>query len=860
MQKRIIFIIIISLFLTNCSSTEEVKEEEVKEEEVLRDVAPDGADGNKSSSVQENVKEEVTTITLSTTNKADDGAGFLQDDGNYYYRWVEDLEIPSGREYEASVAKPREVKFLSDTISIPTDAYSDNLYFNYGIILANSDKEWTAEQAYALQMTFDKFPNFYKRGEDGNFNFEDSERDSKWILTDDFLEDDLSVEIIDGAKQVTVSSAIFVNSIPKAAEIEGVKGNYFSKRLHHVLTRFVTDFGRDDFFVEKLLFQRFGVRLSPPSFSELTKNTCLEGADRFQKFHPWEIVAIINNFEDMPEGMHKIQGLNYLVRRLDGTDNACYPGYAALAWGDAGYIEFMEKTFKGTEKSTQLIEGVHRIIIHEKGHFLWSKVFDQQLKDDWIEVGGWYQDSESDTGWYTTKNTEFVTAYAHDKDPNEDMAETVSYYILNPDKLRSRSPDKYEFIKTRVMKGTIYISQIREDLTFEVYNLWPDYVYPGKIKGVDIAVIGDPGEEKNVTIEIELHAFNKNKEGAQIGFTRIYSEADTFVDLYFYPKNHSNEDTVLVGKFTLDEFAANGWWHAFNISLTDAVGNERFLSKNDFGWKMYNANPKEDRTAPVYKENSLKLYEADEEVIEGKETRRMQASWEFIEENEVKLCYAVLTDEDLDTYSIEEYGEVDNLNNTCTVNFWLPEYRRTSTYRVPLVSTGDTAGNLGSNQFYIPHLWNWYSGERDSRQEPDREPSPALYVETSNPDFNRPKLDLNIISIEAVPTIPDAPNGETIVTFNYRVRDDNSGLGRGSLELRDPQGQTHQYYLYETEDGKVHASYQDNEWRDLTTVFILPEGSAPGTWGVSELTLHDHSGNFKTYDFTEIVQFVVDGS
>ena len=56
----------------------------------------------------------------------------------------------------------------------------------------------------------------------------------------------------------------------------------------------------------------------------------------------------------------------------------------------------------------------------------------------------------------------------------------------------------------------------------------------------------------------------------------------------------------------------------------------------------------------------------------------------------------------------------------------------------------------------------------------------------------------------------------------------------------------------------MHASYPDNEWRDLTAVFILPEGSLLGTWGVSELTLHDHSGKFKTYDFTEIVQFVVD--
>ena len=66
----------------------------------------------------------------------------------------------------------------------------------------------------------------------------------------------------------------------------------------------------------------------------------------------------------------------------------------------------------------------------------------------------------------------------------------------DPDKLRSRSPAKYEFIQNRVMHGTRYISKIREDLTFEVYNLYPDYVYPGKIIRVDIQVEGEPEEDK----------------------------------------------------------------------------------------------------------------------------------------------------------------------------------------------------------------------------------------------------------------------------------------------------------------------------------------------------------------------------
>ena len=55
------------------------------------------------------------------------------------------------------------------------------------------------------------------------------------------------------------------------------------------------------------------------------------------------------------------------------------------------------------------------------------------------------------------------------------------------------------------MHGTRYISKIREDLTFEVYNLWPDYVYPGRIVRVNISVEGEPEEDKRITVEIQLH-------------------------------------------------------------------------------------------------------------------------------------------------------------------------------------------------------------------------------------------------------------------------------------------------------------------------------------------------------------------
>ena len=109
--------------------------------------------------------------------------------------------------------------------------------------------------------------------------------------------------------------------------------------------------------------------------------------------------------------------------------------------------------------NSNLEEYIHRLILHEKAHFMWgashnestdgSGIFDATLKADWIELGGWYECTDRESGWCTTKQSEFVSAYAHSKNPNEDMAESLSYFVVNPDALRSRSIAKYEFIRDK---------------------------------------------------------------------------------------------------------------------------------------------------------------------------------------------------------------------------------------------------------------------------------------------------------------------------------------------------------------------------------------------------------------------------
>ena len=358
--------------------------------------------------------------------------------------------------------------------------------------------------------------------------------------------------------------------------------------------------------------------------------------------------------------------------------------------------------------NTSSILHIHRLIIHEKTHFLWEHLFDDQLKEDWIELGGWYEDSNDPDGWSTTKQTEFVSAYAHRKNPDEDLAESIAYFIANPDKLRSRSIDKYEFVRDRIMQGNIYISEIREDLTFEVYSLYPDYVFPGKIRRVDIEVTGAPEEDKNVRVEIALHTLDSVLEGARSAYTRILSEESTYVDLTLRPVGvpAGTPGTVLSGSFTLSKYAKAGYWRPERIRITDEHQNERFEGLNDFGWTLYVNNPLEDLVAPRYVNGSASLV-ASVETLEGQEVQVIEATW-GVDENSGKMnvralpCKASMNDEYLDTYSIFGAGSYDSEQEECEVRFVMPHYMPSSAYTMRYVEMTDRALNTSRVYFGDP--------------------------------------------------------------------------------------------------------------------------------------------------------------
>lgn len=155
----------------------------------------------------------------------------------------------------------------------------------------------------------------------------------------------------------------------------------------------------------------------------------------------------------------------------------------------------------------------------------------------------------------------------------------------------------------------------------------------------------------------------------------------------------------------------------------------------------------------------------------------------------------------------------------------------------------DAARNVG---------WAEFTGGRRFEQ------PPKARLRTSNPDTKPPELDLNRIRVDAEPTNPEAPDGETIVTVTFRVRDNISGYHITSFRLRDPQGVTHRMYHRPPDYSSLFAIRDPTEWATHTLRHVLPAGSAPGLWGIYEMNLLDKARNFISHNFTELFHFEVD--
>ena len=315
--------------------------------------------------------------------------------------------------------------YTSHYYELPNNNPMSQLEEKYSVYL---DSTWTTKQAHALLKVFEAISPHL------NLQF------SRWRITDDGLENDIKIESKDQIKFVTVSKEIF----PVEGSQEVLSPG---KHLYYAVVQYVTENGTNRAIIELILQKRYGIYVpsydssTDASSTELTERIRNIGSTRYSNFENKDLMLIISVFEAFPQALHKIPRLQYITRRIDKDENMDEKGIS-YARTSRGYIEFAESVFRRGNSNR-----ARHVIAHEKAHFLWTYVFKREVRADWAQLGGWYQDSTSESGWSTTKErSAFISAYAFEEDPNEDMAESIASYLLYPHRLRSCCPEKYEFI------------------------------------------------------------------------------------------------------------------------------------------------------------------------------------------------------------------------------------------------------------------------------------------------------------------------------------------------------------------------------------------------------------------------------
>ena len=587
---------------------------------------------------------------------------------------------------------------------------------------------------------------------------------------------------------------------PFVAKIDGIQDDIFLRRLWRAILRFATfipGVGIQDRAIDTMLQYKYGVTVHVSDYEALTD----EPAHNFSKFSYEEILGIMIMFEEYPSGMHVTPGLKYLIRRAPDPSVE----YTARANTGKGFIEFTDEAF--VDGVTHENSGSFSMKKHTSCGIIYLTNNSKQTGQN--SVGG-IMKMKMKGG--RQPSTEFVSDYAHEVNPNEDMAESIAYYIVTPDKLRSRSPAKYEFIQNRIMHGTRYISIIREDLTFIVYNLYPDYVYPGEVVRVDVTVTGEPERYKQVEVEIETHTENEldYSTGGYVLFQLLERdlEGDEKGPRRFAVQLRpigAKQSNILHGSKTVLSSYVTGAYTITQLFTYDANRLTRYNS-GGFGLKIHINNIYEDLYPPEYVPNSAKLSVSDAYTEKNEHFYAVTATWQVKEDRTLSGSthlrgYGQIKAEELEYGSFSDVQEYVDVRSSLMNTYHYLNSRGGSPSIVP-AQVVRSEGNIWTlrSTFYVPHympggvnelkrLWFEDAINREYVWLPDiDEQIQKVTIETKNPDTTPPILDVNRITVDAETANPENPNGETFVTVTYYVKDDISGFESGHIAIRDPLG------------------------------------------------------------------------
>ena len=382
----------------------------------------------------------------------------------------------------------------------------------------------------------------------------------------------------------------------------------------------------------------------------------------------------------------------------------------------------------------------------------------------------------------------------------------------------------------------------------------------------------------------------------------LVSSIGTIHDIRLDTKQNGEAvDSVLVGTSTWNKYEKAGYWTMQYMNVTDPVGNKRYENTSTVGVKLFINNIDEDILPPVWnydleldvvkgnfdfsnyttKPNEdgveMQVIKITSSVYDNKKMGRMNyriinptidsatgdklESGDFIYERQSSSAPTI----DENNGYANEYDSNKYFQNYLAV----PEFYPSGYYAISMIDMSDYARN-GADVYFVRDTTDFVIP--DSRKLTQyKDVRDSIYVQTEYPDYKRPEIDINNITIIAEPTNPKAPDGETRVDVTLIARDisdfegKEAGVQTVSFTFRDPLGNDHGFQTGngtmnhpELDKTRNKAGYDGgSEWKAYDFNLVLPQGSPPGKWGMLEAYVRDKAGNTRKYSFVEYVRFDV---
>jgi hypothetical protein len=786
----------------------------------------------------------------------------LPSDVDFAFRWTKQDALVSGLEQSTKVDKAGSDSAMSVASSsasiISTEAaVTDDLQNRYNISLVSSDLPWTSEYAERLRVSLGNLWSVYLDAP--------VKKRSLWILTKDYLQNDIEIVEEDEAIKVRVTEEAFRYAALTPTEIDGVRGNFFSERLLLALARFLSRNGQDRAVLTQIFSYRFRIQIIDNLWQvdDITRGTTKESEASFQLFTGEELLKLAVAFAQLPKISDASSSSIKLLRRKNGDPHPIFKWFNPIISysGPAQqmpYIEIARDAFLPPSRDflkdpTQTGKEIFMSgIVAAMAGIMWDRNLSQELRDAWIAENDWsYVAGEQ--RWTNTNPTEvgtMLTVGVKHYDPQSDFSTSVAKYLINPEELKLRSAKRFEFLKLYVMHGMRYVTKFREDLKFKVFNLRPDFSYPGKIKSISVVVTGKQPDLK-ANLYITLEGTDPMEHGAK--YALVYLRHRATQDTFVLSANAVNPDPdygtalTLSGSNDIPRGQEGGDYDLISVSLTDGVDNTRYQFSDTVKFKLRLKDPPPLPDPAALIPGSLNLTVSNS-TFEGVQVPTFEVDYEVTNPEQllVPLHYLASTSDTMGAPNSR--STVERNGSRVHVSMAMSPYLPSGMYGIYQMLLISTFKGLQYN----------FAIADDS---PGFSRMPLVELESSNGDVKPPELDLNAIQISAAPVNPDKLNGATNVRIKLRSRDLKSGISEILYCLRSPLDRLSCASVGRGRSDLDRGILPDNDTRDWTEysgTIKLPAGSAPGTWGVDYVTLRDRVGNIDIHRFTEPVKFIVE--